>query len=253
MSSVVVSFQDHVALVEMARPEKMNAQNLEMRQELVAAFSELSDRHDVRCVVLTGRGKAFSVGHDLVEQLSPEENQADPGGVGLYSSLFSVAQPVVAAINGLCLAQGAGLALLCDIRIADRSSELGWPQVSHGIASVSGPVIMARLAPQAIASELLFTDKRIGADAAFAHGLLTRVVDDGDCLEQALEVAGTISSMAPLAVRAVKEIMVRTRSMPLADAFHAGERMARLLNSSEDAHEGHLAFAEGREPVWKGR
>ncbi len=253
MSSVIVSVKDHVALIEMARPEKMNAQNLEMRQELVAAFGEVGSRHDVRCVVLTGRGKAFSVGHDLVEQLSPEERQADPGGVGVYSAIYSVPQPVVAAIGGICLAQGAGLALLSDIRIADRSAELGWPQVSRGIASVSGPVIMARMAPHAVASELLFTDRRIGAEEAFERGLLTRVVDDGTCMEHALEMARLISSKAPLAVRSVKEIMVRTRSMPLSDAFYAGEGMARLLNTTEDAQEGHLAFVEGREPVWKGR
>jgi enoyl-CoA hydratase/carnithine racemase len=243
----------HIATVTLQRPDQMNAQNLAMRKAMVEAWREIDANDDVWLAIVTGAGKAFSAGHDLKEKLTIEQDRTDPGTAGVYHGLHRIRKPVLAAINGHCLAQGAGLALLTDIRIASEEAQFGWPQVKRGIASVSGPTELARILPHNVAFEFLFTGQYYSAQDALRLGLVNKVVPSDKVMETTLDYAERILQNAPLAVRAIKEIFIQTQGLSQVESFYHAETMARRTKKTEDAVEGLAAFAEKREPVWRAR
>lgn len=242
--------ENHVAYVTLNRPEKMNAQNREMRIKLVEAWNNARTDADVWAVIVTGEGKAFSAGHDLGEDLTPEEKATDPGTPIVYESLMELDKPVIAAINGVCLAQGAGLALLTDIRIAADHVEFGWPQVRRGIGSVSGPAILARVIPRNIAYEYLFTGDFFTAQRALELGIVNHVVPADEVMAKAEEIVAKLRRNAPLALRGIKQAAIRTEVVDQAEAFRIGSMQTALLRFTNDAKEGVAAFREKREPNW---
>lgn len=252
---MVLKFEvhDRVALVTLNRPDQMNAQNLEMRKALVDAWERIDNDPDIWLAVVTGAGKAFSAGHDLKEKLTPEQDADDPGTAGVYGGLMAIEKPTIAAINGFCLAQGAGIAFLCDIRVCAEHVEFGWPQVKRGIGSVSGPAILSRMVPQNIAFEYLFTGEFFTAKEALEFNMVNRVLPAERVLEDAMDIAAKIQKNAPLALRAIKRATLLTKNMAQAEAFEVGEAIVKNVNQTEDAVEGKAAFAEKRDPVWQGR
>ena len=240
--------EDRIAQVVLDRPAKRNAINRQMRAELYAAFQDIRDNDAVWVAVLTGNGGVFSSGHDLSEPL-----EGTPTVDDLYALQAELRKPVIAAISGACLAQGVGLALSCDIRIADETAMFGWPQVRRGIASISGPTMLARRVPLNIAMEILLTGDPLDAATAGRIFLVNRVVPAGQALDVALELAGRIASNAPLAVRSMKDAVIRTLGLPQDEAFRIAAELLARLEETEDAHEGMRAFLEKRDPVWRGR
>src|SRR5215212_11806148 len=175
MEFVIYEVRDRIARITMNRPDKLNAINNEMRAELFEAFEDAERNPDAWLVIITGTGRSFSVGHDLVSMAS----RAIPGGApgerttdDLYLYLSQFYKPIIAAINGLCLAQGGGLALLSDIRIAADTAQFGWPQVKRGISSMSGPTLLAKRLPFNIAMQLLMTGEPLSAPDALRHNLV---------------------------------------------------------------------------------
>src|SRR5215212_7278211 len=175
MELVNYEIRDHVGWITMNRPEKLNAINGQMREELFEAFEDAEHNNDVWVAVITGTGRAFSVGHDLVSMAARKV----PGGDGkerttddLYLFISRIYKPVVAAINGICMAQGGGLALLSDIRIAADTAQFAWPQVKRGISSMSGPTLLAKRLPFNIAMQLLMTGEPLSAPDALRHNLV---------------------------------------------------------------------------------
>ena len=248
MELVQYAIEEHVARITLDRPAKRNAINRQMRAELYEAFEDVRDNDAVWVAVITGAGGSFSSGHDLSESLSGAPTVDD-----LYLIQALQQKPLIAAISGPCLAQGAGIALSCDIRIADSTAVFGWPQVRRGIASVSGPTMLARRVPLNVAMEYLLTGDPIDAATAARIALVNRVVEAGHALEEATAIAAKIARNAPLAVRSMKEAVMRTLPLPLPDAFRVATEMLARLEETEDAREGSLAFLEKREPVWRGR
>ena len=248
MELVRYRVEDRVAQIVLDRPAKRNAINRQMRAELYEAFVDVRDNDDVWVAVLSGAGGVFSSGHDLSESL-----EGSPSVDDLYVLQADQRKPLIAAITGACLAQGAGIALSCDVRIADETAVFGWPQVRRGIASVSGPTMLARRVPLNVAMEYLLTGDPIDAATAARIFLVNRVVPAGQALEAALEVAHRIASNAPLAVRSMKEAVVRTLPLPQNEAFRVAAELLASLEQTEDAQEGSRAFLEKREPVWRGR
>jgi enoyl-CoA hydratase/carnithine racemase len=160
---------------------------------------------------------------------------------------------MIAAINGTCLAQGAGVALLCDIRVAAEHVRFGWPQVKRGIGSVSGPTILARMVPHTVAFEYLFTGEFFSAEKALELHLVNRVVPAEKVMTTVEEIAAQVLKNAPIALRAMKQATVLTETLSQQNAFEVAYGMLNIANSTRDAAEGKLAFAEKREPVWEGR
>jgi enoyl-CoA hydratase/carnithine racemase len=244
--------KDGIAYITLNRPEKLNAINPEMRQLLWDAFQDVKYNPEVRCAIITGRGRAFSTGHDLVAMASARANEGPSTG-DLYVIQSNIWKPIISAINGICLAQGCGIALGSDIRIASSEAQFGWPQVKRGISSVSGPALLAQVVPRNIAFEILFTGEFITAQRALELMLVNHVVPPDQVMPKAEEIARKITTNAPLAIAAIKEASVLGMSMDLERRVAYAHAKRDIILNSEDAKEGVRAFAEKRVPVWKGR
>ncbi len=173
---------------------------------------------------------------------------------GGITSDFRCWKPIIAAINGYCLAGGLELALACDIRIAAEHAEFGLPEVTRAIIpGAGGTQRLPRVIPQAAAMQLLLTGGRFDAAWAQRFGLVTEVMPAGDLIDRALSIAGEICRNGPLAVRAVKEAALRGLEGTLAQGLDLEADLGRRVVRSEDAREGPRAFAEKRAPNYSGR
>ena len=254
MALVEYEVKGRIAYITMNRPEKLNAINHEMLDGLWQAFTNLRDDPEVWLGIVTGNGRAFSVGHDLVEMgggSAPVRESATTDQ--LYFMEQHIWKPIIAAINGICLAQGAGIALGADIRVAADTAQFGWPQVKRGISSISGPVILSHRVPLGNALETLFVGEFLPAQEAQRLGLVNHVVPQEEVMSKAEELAGKILENAPLAVRAIKEAAIRGLHLSLQDRLSVAALVSARVRNSEDSQEGLNAFKEKRAPVWKAR
>lgn len=249
--AVLYEIRDRVAYVTLNRPDKLNAINGEMKDLLLQAFEDIRVNPDAWAVLLAANGRAFSAGRDLLEM----EAGGAPGRSthDLYQLIHQLKKPTVVAINGICLAQGAGLALACDVRFASDKAEFGWPQVRRGITSVSGPTLLAEMLPLNIALEMLYSGETIGAEMALRWGLVNRVVPPERLADEAGAFVRRIVGNAPLSLRAIKEAAIRGHDMTLEGRVRFAELLLEHIQATEDAREGLAAFREKRPPVWKGR
>ena len=244
--------KDGIAYITLNRPEKLNAINPEMRQILWDSFQDVKNNPEVRCAIVTGNGRAFSTGHDLIAMASARANEGPSTG-DLYVVQANIWKPIIAAINGICLAQGCGLALGSDIRIASSEAQFGWPQVKRGISSVSAPSLLAQILPKNIAFEILFTGDFIDAKRAHELMLVNHVVAPEEVMPRAVEFAQKFVANAPLSIAAIKESSMMGASMDLERRVAYAQNKRDVILHTEDAAEGVKAFAEKRTPVWKGR
>ncbi|PKB73153.1 MAG: hypothetical protein BZY75_03335 [SAR202 cluster bacterium Io17-Chloro-G7] len=253
---VLYEIREGIAYITLNRPEKLNAIDPEMRQLLWDAFQEVKNNPEVRCALVTGNGRAFSTGHDLVAMANAradtQVNQAPSTG-DLYVVQSTIWKPIIAAINGICLAQGCGIALGSDIRVASSEAQFGWPQAKRGISSVSGPALLSQVVPRNIAFEFLFTGDFVDAQKALELMLVNYVVPPEEVLPKAEELARKITANAPLSIAAIKEAAIKGSEMGLEDRVAFAQKKRNEVLQSEDAKEGVAAFAEKRAPVWKGR
>ena len=244
--------KEGVGYITMNRPEKLNAINPEMRQLLWDAFQDVKNNPEVRCAIVTGRGRAFSTGHDLVAMAAARANEGPSTG-DLYVVQTNIWKPIIAAINGVCLAQGCGIALGSDIRIASSEAQFGWPQAKRGISSVSGPALLSQVVPRNIAFEILFTGEFVDAQRALELMLVNHVVPPDEVMPRAEEMARKITANAPLSIAAIKDASVNGAAMDMERRVAYAQSKRDFVLHTEDAQEGVKAFAEKRPPVWKGR
>jgi enoyl-CoA hydratase/carnithine racemase len=249
---VIYKIKEGIAYITLNRPEKLNAIDPPMRQQLWDAFQDVDKNPDVRCAIVTGAGRAFSTGHDLVAMAAGGANEGPSTG-DLYVVQSNIWKPIISAINGVCLAQGCGIALGSDIRIASSKAEFGWPQAKRGIASVSGPALLSQVVPRNIAFEFLFTGDFVDAHKALELMLVNYVVEPDQVMTKSEEIAQKITANAPLSLAAIKEASIKGSEMGLEDRVKFAQNKRNEVLESEDAKEGVLAFAEKRAPVWKGR
>ena len=249
---VLYEIKDGIAYITMNRPEKLNAINPEMRELLWDAFQDVKNNPEVRCAIVTGKGRAFSTGHDLVAMANARANEGHSTG-DLYVVQANIWKPIIAAINGICLAQGCGIALGSDIRIASTEAQFGWPQAKRGISSVSGPALLSQVVPRNIAFEFLFTGDFVDAKRALELMLVNYVVPPDEVMPKAEEIAHKITANAPLSIAAIKEAAIKGAEMGLEERVAFAQKKRDEVLATEDAKEGVLAFNEKRAPVWKGR
>ncbi len=256
---VLYETKGRLAYVTINRPDRRNAIDPATSAELRDAFEEFKADDDVWVAILTGAGdQAFSAGADLVamaESLSGG-GEGVPMGVPFAGITrgFECWKPMIAAINGFCLAGGLELALSCDIRIAAQHATFGLPEPKRAIIPAAGGTQrLPRAVPLAFAMELLLTGDRFDAETALRFGLVSRVVPGDQLMKTAEEVAGKILECGPLAVRAIKQAVMRGREMTLEDGLRLEGQLAGPVFGTEDAREGPRAFAEKRSPVYKGR
>ena len=250
-----VDLTDFVATVRLARPP-VNAQNRRFREEIVTIFDALSDRSDVRAVVLTGEGKTFSAGADLKERPGlSEEIGAYPRHNRIvresFNAVMECEKPVIAAINGAAIGAGCVLALCCDILIAAEAGYLAMTEVEVGLAG--GVSHVRRFFRESDARLLIYTARRISGPELYRMGVVSACVPGAALVDTAQGIAREIASKSPLAIRAAKRSFNVTEELPLRDAYRFEQSQTVALADNEDTKEAQRAFAEKRKPVFKGK
>jgi E-phenylitaconyl-CoA hydratase len=255
--SATFRLDGHVATITYNRPDSLNAINAEMRRDLNDAFSRFRDDEDAWVAIVTGSGRAFCAGADLREGAGSTGEFAgtfwEKPTLNSFESGWEIFKPVIAAVNGYCLGYGLTLVSWCDFVLASDRAQFGLPEVRLGVPAIVASIRLPQRLNWADAMELLLTGERIDAERAHAIGLVWRVVPHETLLDEANALAERLLSGAPLAQRAMKEMAMRTRSMPMLESIRFGETMRQVASRTEDTAEGHRAAAERRSPRWTGR
>ncbi len=256
--------RDKIAVITINRPEAMNAIDPETSEELGKAWTDFRDDPNLWVAILTGAGdKAFSAGADLKKMIpmlgtlsafERKEREDKFPGLGGITRNLNIWKPIIAAINGFCLAGGLEMALSCDLRVAAEHATFGLLEVSRGIIpGAGGTQRLPRMIPMAKAMEIILMAQRIDAQEALRLGLVNRVVPAAEVMPTALKMAEAILQNGPLAVRAAKEAIIRGLSLPLEEGLRLECVLQSYLLQTADAKEGPKAFAEKRKANFQAR
>ena len=256
----------HVATITLNAPGRMNTISGPMLSALSSALLAADADRDVRCIVITGAGRAFCAGLDLAAQMAGGDNHlgslgnldAGAGEIGLRDLppvvLHNLDTPTVCALNGGAAGYGLDLALGCDIRVAARSAKLNPGFAKRGILPESGGTwLLPRMVGYAKAAEITFTGRTLLADEAHELGLVNRVVDDVELTGAVADLAAEIAANAPLAVRAIKRMMRAAETETFEQNVHHVFLQLLPLFKTADFREGVAAFMEKRPPHFTGR
>jgi enoyl-CoA hydratase len=250
---VLVERRGAVQLIVINRPEVRNALNLAVATGIRDAVDELEADDELRAGVLTGAGGIFSAGMDLKAFLRGER-PSFPGRGLCGITQTPPRKPLIGAVEGWALAGGFELVLACDLVVASTSARFGLPEVKRSlVAAGGGALLLPQRIPRAIAMEMLLTGDPIDAERAAEVGLINRLVDEGQAMDIAVELATRIAANGPLALIATKEIAAGGGDWDGAEKWAKANALMALVFDSQDAQEGARAFAEKRPPVWKGR
>jgi enoyl-CoA hydratase/carnithine racemase len=254
--NIIYEKKGPVAVLTINREKALNALNAATSREMQTAWEDFRDDNSLRVAILTGVGeKSFSTGMDLVATAAGENQfEGRPAPFGGFTKRLPIYKPIIAAINGYCLAGGMELALTCDIRICTPDARFGLPEVRWAIMpGAGGTQRMPRAIPQAWANYLILTADQMDAETALRIGLISHIVPKEELMNRAMQIANTICERGPLAVRTAKEAILRGLDMPLEHGLAYEDVLLGRLMATEDAKEGPRAFAEKRKPEYKGR
>ncbi len=251
--AVVTDRHEAVLVITINRPEVRNAVNAAVAEGIGRAMDLLDESDDLRVGILAGAGRGFCAGMDLKAFVVGERPYwADRGFAGICERPST--KPLIAAVEGFAVAGGLEIALACDLIVAAREARLGIPEVKRGLAAGGGGLWrLPRRIPYNVAVEMALTGDPIDAERAHALGLVTAVCPPGEALATALALARRIEGNGPLALAATKRVLVGQQDWSTAEVWHRQREVLEPVARSEDAREGALAFAEKREPQWRGR
>ncbi len=246
-----------IALVTLARPERLNAIGTDTLADLDAALTDLERDDSVRAFVITGEGRAFSAGADIDELAGLDGAAGFARFVRTFTDVLDRLErhpkPSIAAIDGAALGGGLELALACDLRVASDRARMGVPEIKLGLLpGAGGTQRLPRLLPRGVAVQLLLTGAPLTAPDAHRLGLVNELSGDAPALETAERLARKIATGPPLAHAAAKRLVQRGVTLPLVDAIDLERETVSGLFASDDAREGLAAFREKRAPEFHG-
>ena len=256
----LVELRGHVLIVTMNRPHARNALSGPMMAIMKQAWDRVDTDPQIRACVLTGAGGAFCAGADLKAMSTAHPGDSfrtgafDPSVIEPLLKGRRLTKPLIAAVEGPAIAGGTEILQATDIRVAGRSARFGISEARWGLFPLGGSAVrLVRQIPYTVAADLLLTGRHITADEAMRIGLIGYVVDDGEALSKALEIAGLIAANGPVAVQAILAAIRDTEGMAENDAFALETKIGMAVFGSEDAREGPRAFTEKRKPDFQGR
>ena len=261
--AVLYEVKDYIGTLTLNRPENRNSMTEDVLEGLRAAVSRAKEDAELRCLVVTGRGKSFCAGADFRSQI---QRGGDPSGrkvlpnersFAMYSpflSLLEIEVPVVGALNGHAIGGGLGLALVCDIRVANRDAKYGANFTRLGLhPGMATTYFLPRLVGVPRAAELLFTGRLLSGAEAAEYGLVNYAVAEDEVLAKSLEIAREIASAAPIAVRWTKRSLYQNVSWDPVSAARAEAHAQSRTLETDDSKEGVAALLEKRTPLFRGR
>jgi enoyl-CoA hydratase len=251
--AILTEDRDGILIVTINRPEARNSVNGDVANGMAEALDRLDADDDLRVGIVTGAGGYFSAGMDLKAFMQGQSPYAgDRGFAGITQRASK--KPLIAAVEGFALAGGFEIALSCDLIVASREARFGIPEVKRSLVAAAGALLrLPKRIPYHLAMELALTGEPIGAERAHDIGIVNRLAEPGRALDAALELANQIAGNAPLALIASKEILQKAVDWTEAEGWAKQGEISGPVFTSEDAREGATAFAEKRQPVWRGR
>ena len=272
MSGMPIHYElndEHVVLITIDRPEARNALDMYHFRDLAGAWRRFKNDDQAWVAIVTGTGRAFMAGADLktyIPQVTALQKEIAKGEVteidgcrlsdGTHAVLRNAKlyKPVIAAVNGPCVAGGMEMLGGVDIRIATVNARFGVMEPKRGLFAGGGTTVrLPRQIPVPAAMEFLLTAEALPAERALEVGLINEIVPEEELVERAYRWAGRITANAPLAVQATKESVLRGLALDLEDAYKLESEISSTVFQSEDAKEGPKAFAEKRPPRWRGQ
>jgi len=249
--------EGRVAILTINRPDKLNALNDQVREDLLAALDSIESNDAVGVVLITGAGeKSFIAGADISEFAgrTPFDQRHAMRTPRIFDVMGTFPKPVIAMVNGFCLGGGCELAMSCDLIVASETAQFGQPETGLGIIpGAGGTQLLTRAVGKALAMDVILSGRRLSAREALQSGLVARVVAKEAWLSEAKRVAHDIAEKGPIGTRLAKESVKRAYETTLSAGVEAERRALYLSLASEDAREGLTAFTEKRKPEFKGR
>jgi enoyl-CoA hydratase len=251
--AVLTERRGNVLLITINRPEVRNAVNAAVAAGIAGALEELDGDAELSVGILTGAGGFFCAGMDLGAFVKGESPWfGDRGFAGIAQR--SARKPLIAAIEGFAVAGGMEIALACDLIVAARGAKMGIPEAKRSLIAAAGALLrLPKRMPYHVVMELALTGEPMLAERFHELGLVNRLAEPGDAVEQALQLAAKLAENGPLALVASKRILQEQFDWSTAEMWEKQGAISGPVMASEDAKEGASAFKEKREPVWKGR
>jgi len=257
LKNLLVEKKDDILIITVNREKALNALNDETITELQQVFNNHIDDASVRCVILTGAGKAFIAGADIGELAAANVAKGkaiSEKGLNLMNTIQNYPRPVIAAVNGFALGGGCEIAMACDIRLASEKAKLGQPEVNLGlIPGYGGTQRLSRLVGRGKAMQLILSGEMITAAEAYRIGLVDEIYPPEQLMEKALELAKLINSKSPVAVKMAKECINRGLDMTLENGCKLEMNKFGDICGTEDKKEGTAAFLEKRKANFPGK
>lgn len=250
--NLLIEKNEGICTVKINNPQTLNALNAEVLNELEAAFDLIRDDNEVHVIVITGEGKAFVAGADIayMRDLDPSgAKKFSEDGSRVFRKIETLNKVVIAAVNGFALGGGCELAMACDMRIASTKAKFGQPEVGLGIIpGFSGTQRLARLIGMGRAKELIFTGSHIDAEEAYRIGLVNKVTEKENLMEETYKIADKIKSNSRVAIKYAKEAINRGTETDIDTGIAYEANVFGLCFASVDQEEGMGAFIEKRHP-----
>lgn len=254
-TTIIVTKEEEIAVVQLNRPDVLNALNMKLMEELVDALETLDADNDVRAIVLTGNEKSFAAGSDIREMADASALQMLlRDQFARWDRIRRIKKPLIAAVSGFALGGGNEIAMACDMIVASETAKFGQPEINIGVMpGAGGTQRLTRAVGKAKAMETVLTGRMLSADEALRWGLINKIVPVELYLVEAKNLAREIAAKPPVAVRLAKEAILKAFDTTIEGGLEFERKNFYMLFATEDQKEGMRAFVEKRKAEWKGK